>query len=282
MSPESTTFRPTPPSAHAIHGRQTREHLSLPPLLPSIRQRCPVWSARSPFPHPRPLRLGVASHHELNPLITQLSESGSVETGPGSPRRAHNACRQSAICPCPRAVAANDKGVISRSLTEGALGHVPRQKKGGSPRVCNARPVTRARPSPSGQFLDHGICWAALSPNITVAGISAQPPIRHMCADGMCIRGAPWLCKPIAYSSPHQSKQFKQVAMITCCFARGVAPNYPHTARLTHPQLHLNPNGRCLLVRCVHSTSPAELQMRCDVGFVALAWLVHRPTIPTR
>jgi hypothetical protein len=93
-----------------------------------------------------------------------------------------------------------------------------------------------------------------------------------MCADGMCIGGAHWRAMAMQTDclfEHHQSQQFKQVATIPCCFVQWVAPDYPHTARLTHPQLHLNPNGRCLLVRCV----PRRLSIKCVVTLGLWPWL---------
>jgi hypothetical protein len=145
-------------------------------------------------------------------------------------------------------------------------------KEDRSPHVCHASTVSKGPALSLGTGSDSTtglICWTALSPDMAVAGIPVQPPSRHRCADGMCIGGAPWLCKPIAYSSTTSPSKLKQAAMIPCCFVQWVAPDYPHTARLTHPQLHLNPNGRCLLVRCV----PRRLSIKCVVTLGWWPWL---------
>jgi hypothetical protein len=68
----------------------------------------------------------------------------------------------------------------------------------------------------------------------------------------------------------HQSQQAQAGGHDSLLFRSMGCTGLPaHTARLTHPQLHLNPNGRCLLVRCV----PRRLSIKCVVTLGWWPWL---------
>jgi hypothetical protein len=68
----------------------------------------------------------------------------------------------------------------------------------------------------------------------------------------------------------HQSQQAQAGGHDSLLFRSMGCTGLPaHTARLTHPQLHLNPNGRCLLVRCV----PRRLSIKCVVTLGLWPWL---------